>query len=192
MWFYRIYSENRGFSMKKEQRLTEEHENCDCHDMLSKTDVCMPEKCHIIHEDILNLYDMYQEKAEKCDIYQQKYQANEILVKNLDKENKQLKEKAEKLDKIREYDKRLPAPLQTELYIKLEQENKQLKDSIENLKARTVHLNALESQNDNLKQKLEKIEELYEDWDKNGIPDSLGGLMNPIKEILVLTKRRDN
>lgn len=47
--------------------MIKEHENCECHDMLSKTDVCMPEKCHIIHEDYLDLFTHYEIKAQKYD-----------------------------------------------------------------------------------------------------------------------------
>ena len=46
-------------------KLIAEHKNCECSDMLKKTDVCMPEKCHIIHEDTLDLFDYYKKKSEK-------------------------------------------------------------------------------------------------------------------------------
>jgi len=121
-------------------KLTEEHQNCECHDMLNKTDVCMPEKCHIIHEDTLDLYDMYQEKAEKWDKYSQQFETalrvytdcktmEEFFIKNqlpkfLVTITEDGKTKMEKIDSVK----------------KLEQENKQLKElldakhSMENVK----------------------------------------------------------
>ena len=77
-------------------KLTEEHKNCECNDMLKKTDVCMPEKCHIIHEDTLDLFDYYKMKSEQ---YNNLMQANNEMIKRnismteLEQENKQLKEK---------------------------------------------------------------------------------------------------
>ena len=67
-------------------KLTEEHENCECHNMLSKTDVCMPEKCHIIHEDTLDLYDMYQDKAEKLEQIKAQILEDQKIVDELLKE----------------------------------------------------------------------------------------------------------
>ena len=84
-------------------KLTEEHKNCECNDMLKKTDVCMPEKCHIIHEDILDLFDYYKVKAEKYDFIK-----NSLLEPQkfddkvtLEQENKKLKEEIERIkDKL--------------------------------------------------------------------------------------------
>ena len=41
----------------KRMKLAKVHENCDCQSMLEKTDVCLPNKCHIVHEDTLDEYD---------------------------------------------------------------------------------------------------------------------------------------
>lgn len=43
-----------------------------------------------------------QEKAEKCFVYEQKYNANEILVKDLEKENGRLKVKAIRYDNLQD------------------------------------------------------------------------------------------
>jgi len=78
-------------------------------------------------------------------------------------EMKIIREKSDKLDKIREYDKRLLAPLQTEKYIELEQENKQLKiDNDVMRKYNSTMAEGVQEQisiNGNLKQKLERIEQ---------------------------------
>jgi len=105
--------------------LTKEHENCDCHEMLNKTDVCMPEKCHIIHEDTLDLFDYYKEKVKQ-------YEKLKIWTGN-------------RLQLIQRNDE-------------LEQKNKKLKEDLENT------LNQLDMRNgsiDNLKEKLEKIKQLW-------------------------------
>lgn len=47
--------------------LTEEHEKCECWGELCKTNICMPNKCHIIHEDTLDLFEFYKQKAEEYD-----------------------------------------------------------------------------------------------------------------------------
>lgn len=47
--------------------LTQEHENCECKESLKNAGICMPEKCHIIHEDILDLFEFYKQKADKYD-----------------------------------------------------------------------------------------------------------------------------
>jgi len=111
--------------------LTKEHENCDCHEMLKKTDVCMPEKCHIIHEDTLDLYDMYQEKADKLD---------QITLRGT---------RPVTADWIRE---------QAKLLLDLEQENKKLTEDLENT---INQLDMRNGSIDNLKQTLENIKQLW-------------------------------
>lgn len=36
--------------------LSKEHKNCECHTMLKSSGICMPNKCHVIHEDDLVNY----------------------------------------------------------------------------------------------------------------------------------------
>ena len=56
-----------------------DHTECGCGEILSKTDIMVPNRCHIIHEDDIDLHEHYKIYAEK---YEALMNANAQVVKD--------------------------------------------------------------------------------------------------------------
>lgn len=72
-----------------------EHEKCECHNLLSGTNVCMPEKCHIIHEDTLDEWEGLQKGIKLA------WTAHDEISAHYEESKKIIIEQGEKINSLR-------------------------------------------------------------------------------------------